>query len=262
MKLGKISLAAAVLLSAILFGGADAKADPNMVDLWHYNFSIPTGELVDVKENSTNVEYIESIYDTLRICGIGPLPGDPNDNKLILIGINNNGRNVVRLALSVGQGVPDGIDRVISINYAGSIGTFGYGPLTYQKKNIFMIQNPNDPNDSTPDPNKYDVLDLTDYFTIEGIINLPPITSSTPRDQVSVNWYFITSNYADIHPKTTDGLVNFQDFSRLAKHWGRTDCDSSNNWCEYADLERDGNVDYNDVDKFNEQWLVDTNSIR
>ena len=262
MNLGKISLAAAVLLSAILFGGADAKAeDPNMMDIWHYNSSIPTGELVDVKENSTNVKYIEPIGD-LRICGIGPLPGDPNDNKLILIGINNNGRNVVRLALSVDQGIPDGTDRVISINYCYPEGLPSYGPLTSQKRNIFIIQHPNDPNDNTPDPNKYDVLDLTDHFTKEGIIDLPPVTSSTPRDQVSANWYFITSNYADLHPKTTDGLVNFQDFARLGKHWKMTDCNSANKWCEYADLERDGNVDYNDVDKFNEQWLVDANSIR
>ena len=108
----------------------------------------------------------------------------------------------------------------------------------------------------------------TNNFTTNAQIGLPDINSSIPRiPAIYDKWQKIVSNYADLHPSVVDGnlpdgLVNLQDFSRLAKHWGRTDCNSANNWCEYADLNRDGTVDYNDVDKFSKQWLVDANSIR
>ncbi len=244
-----------------LISGGTAKADPNMVDIWHYNASFPpTGELVDVKENSANVEYIDYIGDILRICGIGPLPEDPNDNKLCLIGINN-GRTVSRLAFSVDQEIPNGTERFILINYFGSTHKPGYGPLNSNKRNIFMIQNPNDPNDSTPNPNKYDILDPTNYFEDYTTINLPTVTSSTPRDQVSANWYFITSNYADIHPKITNGIVNLADFAVFAASWRRSDANENNNWHKGADLDRNGDVNEIDLIKFAEQYLCDPNTI-
>ncbi len=124
------------------------------------------------------------------------------------------------------------------------------------------MQDPNDPNDSTPDPNKYDVLELTNYFTIEGIINLPTITSSTPRDEVCANWFFITSNYADLHPKLPDGQVILSDFAKVGQYWKRNDAGPANNWHNGADTNRDGSVDYKDIKNIEEQWLVDANSIR
>ena len=112
------------------------------------------------------------------------------------------------------------------------------------------------------------MLDLTNNFTANAQIWLPDITVSTPRTPAIYDkWNMIISNHADIQPSVVDGnypdgLVDLQDFARLAIHWRRADCNSTNKWCEYADLDRDGTVDYNDVDKYSEQWLVDPNTIR
>jgi len=260
MQRGKISFFLLVVLVALFGGGGDALAEPNSVDIWHYSPSLDRGEAVDIVENENSSSYLESMINpNLRFWGIGSRPGNPNDGKLSWVGINSDGRNVARLAFSVDQDISDGTDRVIIIYYMGSIGEYGYGPLNYQKKNIFMIQDPNDPNDNTPDPNKYDVLTLTNYFNQEGTINLPPVTSSTPRDQVSANWYFITSNYADIYPQITDGIVNFNDFAHFSLSWLRNDCDPNNHWCNFSDLDRSGVVDSNDLGLFSNEWLWDAN---
>lgn len=44
-----------------------------------------------------------------------------------------------------------------------------------------------------------------------------------------------------------DGDVNMYDFSLFASHWPDTDCSPENNYCGRADINLDGNVDFNDL---------------
>ncbi len=73
------------------------------------------------------------------------------------------------------------------------------------------------------------------------------------------------SSYADwiaetIHVEgdlTGDEWVDFSDYSLLAIHYGRTDCNQANDWCQGTDFEpRDGNVDYKDVAYIATRWLT------
>jgi hypothetical protein len=54
-----------------------------------------------------------------------------------------------------------------------------------------------------------------------------------------------------------DGLsnVNFVDFAILSNHWKVTNCSSSNNWCNGADIDASGDVGINDLILFAENWL-------
>jgi hypothetical protein len=54
-----------------------------------------------------------------------------------------------------------------------------------------------------------------------------------------------------------DGLVNFNDFSRLAAQWERTDCNDLNAWCNKSDFDRTGYFDSNDIGIFSNDWLRD-----
>ena len=49
--------------------------------------------------------------------------------------------------------------------------------------------------------------------------------------------------------------VNFYHFAIFAEHWLQVDCNAGNDWCGGADLDYLGDVDFNDVDLFLDQWL-------
>ncbi len=51
-----------------------------------------------------------------------------------------------------------------------------------------------------------------------------------------------------------DHLVNLTDFSRFAAQWLKSDC-SGPNWCDHADLDRDGSVGLSDLRLFSDFWL-------
>lgn len=50
-------------------------------------------------------------------------------------------------------------------------------------------------------------------------------------------------------------IVDFYHFSLLAEHWLEAPCNAGNDWCGGADLDQLGDVDFNDVDLFVEEWL-------
>jgi len=54
---------------------------------------------------------------------------------------------------------------------------------------------------------------------------------------------------------TVDCWVDFADFAVLARHWLDTGCQSPD-WCEGADLDLDGDVDWDDLDYLLEGWLT------
>ena len=56
---------------------------------------------------------------------------------------------------------------------------------------------------------------------------------------------------------TGEDWVDGDDFSVLARHWSREDCNADNNWCEGADFEpRDGRVDWHDLLFLLDRWLT------
>ncbi|MBN1126329.1 MAG: right-handed parallel beta-helix repeat-containing protein [Sedimentisphaerales bacterium] len=57
----------------------------------------------------------------------------------------------------------------------------------------------------------------------------------------------------DYHP---DQYVNLFDFDIFSKHWMQTDCQEPE-WCSQADLNLDGQVDFQDVVIFAEHWLAE-----
>ena len=49
--------------------------------------------------------------------------------------------------------------------------------------------------------------------------------------------------------------VDFPDFALLANNWLETDCDESNNWCEGADFDKNGDVGLTDLAEITDYWL-------
>lgn len=241
----------------------DATASPYL-DIWNYSFNIDKGQETQVIDGS---EYDSSMYipdfppRDLRIYGWGPLhPGNPND-KLMRVGINPNKTYVLEFFLEA-QTVPSGVDNVIDLNYWVSIGQGD--PLQRNERNFFMRQDPCSPSPYR-DTSIYDLIDLTNYFTENAQINLPNIYESIPRTPSPYDkWNVIICNYADLFPSVIDGnvpdgKVNLRDFAKFSSNWQRIDCNEGNHWCNFADLDRDGIVDYNDLGKFSGEWLYDTN---
>jgi YD repeat-containing protein len=54
-----------------------------------------------------------------------------------------------------------------------------------------------------------------------------------------------------------DGVVNLEDFARLAIHWLNEDCISPG-WCDRADIDWSTEVDIEDVSILARLWLEDT----
>lgn len=80
-------------------------------------------------------------------------------------------------------------------------------------------------------------------------------------NEYGVSWKEPNYQMAFIHSPTrdlnADGMVNFGDFVILASKWNSTNC-SDPNWCAGADIDRDGDVDHNDLGLFVEYWLWPT----
>ena len=57
---------------------------------------------------------------------------------------------------------------------------------------------------------------------------------------------------ADIY---TDGRNNFRDFAIFAEYWMRNDCRIYNDYCNWADLNFDGSVNYDDLIELMSYWL-------
>lgn len=74
-----------------------------------------------------------------------------------------------------------------------------------------------------------------------------------------VNWIMNTiENVCDQYPGTDfngDCIVDTADLAHFAQQWLNTECDETNNFCEHADLFRDGKVDAKDFAKLAQQWL-------
>jgi len=70
-------------------------------------------------------------------------------------------------------------------------------------------------------------------------------------------WTFTTDVSADIN---RDRKVNLTDYAVLAGKWASIDCNETNNWCEKADIDRSGVVDFNDLFVMAQNWLEGTST--
>ena len=74
----------------------------------------------------------------------------------------------------------------------------------------------------------------------------------------SISWddpnYFLRFSHSPTRDLNFDEKVNFVDFATFASKWNATDRNDPN-WCDGADLDRDSDVDYNDLGLFLDYWL-------
>lgn len=52
-------------------------------------------------------------------------------------------------------------------------------------------------------------------------------------------------------------IINFLDYSRFSGFWQQTGCNSGNDWCDGADLDRLGSVNWTDLKIIGDQWLAE-----
>jgi hypothetical protein len=77
------------------------------------------------------------------------------------------------------------------------------------------------------------------------------------NDNISVSW-----QGPALAQQVIDGIylspccLEFRDFSDFASQWQRVDCSAGNDWCEVADLNRDGSVLFDDFKVFADTWLL------
>ena len=74
----------------------------------------------------------------------------------------------------------------------------------------------------------------------------------------SVSWsdaiYFLSFSHSPTRDLSSDEKVDFTDFAIFALQWDVSECDEPS-WCDGADLNRDGIVDYDDLALFIDYWL-------
>ncbi|MBN2514013.1 MAG: C10 family peptidase, partial [Sedimentisphaerales bacterium] len=80
-------------------------------------------------------------------------------------------------------------------------------------------------------------------------------TGASPRPSTS---FFVPNIRLTIASKTpdlrTNGFVDIDDYALLS-FWWQSSCDVSNQWCEGADLDWSGQIDWQDLDAFLCSWL-------
>ncbi|MHC4551990.1 MAG: hypothetical protein ACYSUT_04380 [Planctomycetota bacterium] len=75
-------------------------------------------------------------------------------------------------------------------------------------------------------------------------------------EQFWSHWAHGTGHERQFSELTHGSLVNASDFSALSFRWLDTDCHQNNNYCVSADINRDGQVDVEDLMLFFNNWLT------
>jgi hypothetical protein len=89
----------------------------------------------------------------------------------------------------------------------------------------------------------------TNYLTQTHVVN---ITADSAQELDVALWCATCRQ-----PGDADGnyAVDLFDFARLSRYWLTTGCGSSNQWCQGADLNHDGNAGLGDLVELAEHWL-------
>jgi len=232
--------------------GAVGVANAGKLDIWNSAVSESTNENVDIYDVGVDSPYMPT-SEKVHIY----LTDDPNGINGLLkgAGINSSEFFSKKSFLTADNNLGDNSNNWLNINYMGPIGgDISYTPLNTLGRNIVLRQDLNSPS-PVKDDHVYDLVEMTNEFTQRAWINLPDITSSTPRSPEYYDvWEFISTNNADIN---FDGKVNLMDFSQLAPYWNTTGHGPQDNWANFADINRDGNVDLTDLVYMTDNWLWD-----
>ncbi len=74
----------------------------------------------------------------------------------------------------------------------------------------------------------------------------------------NISWdepnYFLSFSHSPTRNLNFDEKVDFADYATFALQWYANDCNDPN-WCDGGDLDRDGDVDCNDLGLFVDYWL-------
>jgi len=77
----------------------------------------------------------------------------------------------------------------------------------------------------------------------------------------SISWvypiYYLPFSHVPSRDFNGDHLVGLGDFAVFSLYWQAPNC-SDPNWCEGVDLDRDGDVDFHDLELFVDYWLETT----
>jgi hypothetical protein len=146
-----------------------------------------------------------------------------------------------------GSHYPDAGDYAIVTQWQDS-DMWGYDLFTFYPAHSNSVDNDN----NTTVPGDWFVVDY--YATKTGECNV----GFYEYNDYTTSWtepnYLITFSNVPTRDLNSDDVVNFLDFAIFASKWNDADCNDPN-WCQGADIDRDGNVDYNDLSLFVEYWL-------
>ncbi|MGA2070221.1 MAG: carbohydrate binding domain-containing protein [Sedimentisphaerales bacterium] len=146
----------------------------------------------------------------------------PDDSNMAIVIINTTDICDINLALSLGNTslTSSEIYRSISGSYWSYIGTFNPStPLLLPRKSITTIHLTGPPN------------------------------YSTCAEVIAGNHRL----YSDIN---MDCYVDIEDLGEFTLRWLRNDCNVNNNYCNSADIDFSGDVDFVDLSRFGSQWLT------
>jgi hypothetical protein len=81
---------------------------------------------------------------------------------------------------------------------------------------------------------------------------------NTGGDNIAVAWQGpgIIRPQAISGPYLTPYVIDFADFSNFASQWLKTGCTSANGWCSGSDYDHDGNVQFDDLMQFVDNWWL------
>lgn len=222
---------------------AHAETSDGIIEIRNWtNDSSPSRQSVLMRDNYHDTRYLEPPSNPALISYIY----DPNSSSGPYLkgkGINPLNTNEIKIWCE-SRGVPTDIDHFLKINIFSMYGSPA-DMNDYTTRNLTLHQ---EPNNLDADPNLYDIKELTNYGTKYGYI---PFRTFDPAQ-----WIFRSDNYADLN---FSGKVDLEDCAIWADSWLRNDCNSNNHWCNFADLDRDENVDFYDLARMADEYGYDTN---
>ena len=80
--------------------------------------------------------------------------------------------------------------------------------------------------------------------------------NETDANEPSNATTWVEKYYIDLADIDEDNKVNFIDYAQLIANFSSVDCNCHNQWCYSTDLNKNGIVDINDLDKITKDWLL------
>lgn len=238
----KLGLASLVLLgiAKLVNGASDGIID---IRNWTTSSGLSAKQAARIRDNDTDLNYLDPPPAGPALISYIYDPNSSSGPYLKGKGIDSQNTNEVKIWFE-SRDVPTDIDHSLQFRIFSQFGQPA-DMNDYALRNITLHQ---DPNNADADPNLYDIKELTNYGTQYGYI---PFRTFDPSQ-----WIFRSDNYADL---TFNGKVDLEDCAVWASNWLRNDCNATNNWCDFSDMDRSGGVDFYDFARMADEYGYDTN---